>query len=204
MANVSDINMSSTTLDSFLSRATASPYALSLGLGLGTVSYYFWGNVASQFMGAISIPIYPEERKRLGIDTSKGIEIWAWAYKLGAKHLGVSGFVSGLSVMAAAFQLPERQASISRNYLLLLSAGLLSNGIWTVAMMLPTNNRLLAIRDKVVLRKSGSASSASSLTVAEEEEAETLLQKWKQMHYVRIGLGALGYIGTLAAYVTTI
>ena len=72
------------TLESFLSRSTASPYALSLGLGLGTVSYYFWGNVASQVMGAISIPIHPEERKKLGIDTSKGVEMWAWAYKLGA------------------------------------------------------------------------------------------------------------------------
>ena len=40
--------------------------------------------------------------------------------------------------------------------------------------------------------------------VAEEEEAETLLMKWKQMHYVRLCLGALGYIGTLAAYVTTV
>ena len=70
--------------------------------------------------------------------------------------------------------------------------------------MLPTNNRLLAIRDKIVSHKSGSDSSASPLTVAEEEEAETLLMKWKQMHYVRLCLGALGYIGTLAAYVTTV
>ncbi|KJA16403.1 hypothetical protein HYPSUDRAFT_219501 [Hypholoma sublateritium FD-334 SS-4] len=197
--------MSTAPLNSFISRATASPFALSLGLGLGTVSYYFWGNVASQVFGAISIPIHPKDRKKLGIDTSKGVEIWAWAYKLGAKHMGVSAAVSGLAVMAAAFQLPAaKELSISRKYLLLLSAGLLSNGIWTVAIMLPTNNRLIAIRDKIVLRKSGAESSISSLTVAEEEEAETLLQKWKRMHYVRLGLGALGYIGTLAAYVTTI
>lgn len=51
------------------------------------------------------------------------------------KHLAVSAAVSGLAIMAAAFQLPAaKEFTISRKYLLLLSAALLSNGIWTVTI----------------------------------------------------------------------
>lgn len=76
--------MASHIISSFAARATASPYAASLGLGLGTVSYYFWGNIASQFMGSIGLAVYPEELKKVGIDTSKSVEIWGWGYKQGA------------------------------------------------------------------------------------------------------------------------
>lgn len=109
----SQISMSHTTLNNFLSRATASPYAFSLGLGLGTVTYYFWGNVASQVMGAISIPIHPKDRKKLGIDMSKGVEIWAWAYKLGA----VSRLSSDVSrdYGRTHFGFPETFGSICRS-----------------------------------------------------------------------------------------
>lgn len=76
--------MSSHIINTFASRALDSPYATTLGLGLGLISYYFWGNVGSQFMGAISLAIYPEERKKLGIDTAQAVELFGWGYKQGA------------------------------------------------------------------------------------------------------------------------
>jgi hypothetical protein len=76
--------MSSNPLALFLSRSIASPYAITLGLGLGSISFFFWGNLAGQPTGAIVIPVNPEVRRKLGIDTSKAVEIWKWAYIRGA------------------------------------------------------------------------------------------------------------------------
>jgi hypothetical protein len=76
--------MSSNPLALFLSRSTASPYAILLSLGFGLISYSFWGSLAAQSIGAIAIPVNPNERRKLGLDTSKSVEVWNWAFGRGA------------------------------------------------------------------------------------------------------------------------
>ncbi|KAF8185659.1 hypothetical protein BJ912DRAFT_972751 [Pholiota molesta] len=197
--------MSSNPLALFLSRSIASPYAITLGLGLGSISFFFWGNLAGQPTGAIVIPVNPEVRRKLGIDTSKAVEIWKWAYIRGAAYFGVSGVASSLAVLAAAFQIPKSVHTDGlKSYLLLLSGLLLSNGIYTVAIMLPTNNRLKAIGDKIARERTASGTSAAPLTETQANEAEALFKKWRRMHLVRVTLGGIGWLGTLAAYVTSV
>ncbi|KAF9479661.1 hypothetical protein BDN70DRAFT_921091 [Pholiota conissans] len=188
-----------------LSKSFASPYAVSLGLGLGSISYFFWGNLAGQSTAAVFIPVNPEVRTQLGIDISKGVEIWKWGYYRGAVlvltkqyraqiHFGISGAASSLAVLAEAFTVPQG-SDVTKKYLLLLSGLLLSNAIYTFAIMLPTNNRLVAICKKVEKdRAEAQNPSASPLSAAQEEEVVTLFRKWKNMHYVRIVLGGLGWV----------
>jgi hypothetical protein len=81
--------MSSNPLALFLSRSTASPYAIVLSLGFGFISYSFWGSLAAQSIGAIAIPVNPNERRKLGLDTSKSVEVWNWAFGRGAVSLHI-------------------------------------------------------------------------------------------------------------------
>jgi hypothetical protein len=66
---------------SFATRAFASPYAVSLGLGLSTSSYFFFGNVATHFWGIGGIVLDVEERAKMGLDINKSVEMWAWLYE---------------------------------------------------------------------------------------------------------------------------
>lgn len=63
--------------------------------------------------------------------------------------------------------------------------------------MLPINNRLLSILDEF---NSSNTAKAGELTVSQENEVEDLLQKWQNMHYVRIVIGGFGWLGALAAF----
>ena len=63
--------------------------------------------------------------------------------------------------------------------------------------MLPINNRLLSILDEF---NSSNTAKAAELTVSQENEVEDLLQKWQNMHYVRIVIGGFGWLGSLAAF----
>ncbi|KAH9478728.1 hypothetical protein JR316_0009188 [Psilocybe cubensis] len=149
-------------------------------------------------MGSIALAIYPEERKKVALDTSKAVEIFAWGYKKGAIHMGISAAVAGFAALAAAFQTPPTGLPFSpRNYLLLLAPLHLANGVHTLLFMLPTNLRLLALREKATKKD-------SSLTLSDEQEVETLLRKWKRLHYVRLTLGAVGWVATLAVYMATL
>lgn len=70
--------------------------------------------------------------------------------------------------------------------------------------VLPTNNRLMAICDKITQERSASGNSVVPLTETQANEAEALLKKWKRMHLVRVTLGGIGWFGTLAAYLTSV
>jgi hypothetical protein len=129
-------------------------------------------------------------------------------------------------VLAAAFQIPKSVHTDGlKSYLLLLSGLLLSNGIYTVAIstsliiisftvirsmtrrfheVLPTNNRLKAIGDKITRERTASGDSVAPLTETQANEAEALFKKWRRMHLVRVTLGGIGWLGTLAAYVTSV
>lgn len=52
-------------------------------------------------------------------------------------------------------------------------------GAYTAIVMMPTNNRLIKLQEGAV--------------VAQTEEVEALLKKWKGMHTVRLMLGGIGY-----------
>ncbi|KAF8185730.1 hypothetical protein BJ912DRAFT_480831 [Pholiota molesta] len=204
--------MSSNPFALFLSRSTSSPYAIVLSLGFGLVSYSFWGSLAAQSIGAIAIPVNPHERRKLGLDTSKSVEptiscnrIYCCSQR--QVRFGISGAASSLAVMAAALQIPKPIYSTEiKNYLLFLSVLLLSNGIYTFSFMKSTNNRLVAIHNKITSGRTASSTSIPSapLTKTQADEAERLLRKWKVLHYPRIVISGLGWLGTFAVYMTTV
>jgi hypothetical protein len=64
-------------------------------------------------------------------------------------------------------------------------------------LVLPINNRLLSIlHDSNAL----ATAKANGLTASQENEIEDLFQKWQNLHYVRIVVGGVGWLGALAAY----
>jgi hypothetical protein len=66
--------------------------------------------------------------------------------------------------------------------------------------VLPTINKLHTLRNQV--RSARSSSAFTNLTTAQEVEADKLMTKWYNLHYVRIALGGLGWLGAVAAYLT--
>lgn len=74
-------------ISSLIQRTTASPTAVTLGLGLAASSYFFWGNLAIQNFGATLLAINVGHRKKVGLNTKQALETWAWAYKRGAVSL---------------------------------------------------------------------------------------------------------------------
>ncbi|KAF5316366.1 hypothetical protein D9619_006878 [Psilocybe cf. subviscida] len=170
-------------VSSLFQRTTASPSAVTLGLGLAASSYFFWGNLAIQNFGAAPLAIHVGHRAKVGLSTKQALETWAWAYKRGAKHMGISGAVAGVSVLIAGIRIASVTSNavpLTRNFLLGLSAVLLFPAPWTFGLMLPINNRLLSILDE---SNASSTAKASGLTVSQENEIEDLLQKWQNMHY---------------------
>ncbi|KAF9479669.1 hypothetical protein BDN70DRAFT_921096 [Pholiota conissans] len=187
-----------------LSRNFASPYSVFLGFGLGTISYYFWGTLVGQSTGSIFIALNPDARKELRIDASKAVEIWKYSYVTGAKHFGISSALAPVAVLAAALTVPYG-SDVTQKYLLRLSGLLLSITLYTFIIVLPTNNRIVAIYKKIKKNREESMEpSVSPLSTAEEEEVVTLFRKWKNLHYTRIVLGALGWVGTFAAYLASV
>lgn len=53
---------------------------------------------------------------------------------------------------------------------------------YTMAAMMPTNNKLLKMTEEV------------GLVVPEEKEVNQLVHRWNSLHQVRIGLGTIAYL----------
>ncbi|KAI9889797.1 MAG: hypothetical protein M1814_004899 [Vezdaea aestivalis] len=99
-------------------------------------------------------------------------------YLKGAISLVPLGFFSGACSAAAAYLVPEQR-------LLWVGAAVatLAQTPWTLAFMMGTNNRLVAIAKggERVWEKDGT-----------KEEVEVLLRKWSGMNFVRGGLALVG------------
>ncbi|KAH9477886.1 hypothetical protein JR316_0010118 [Psilocybe cubensis] len=195
--------MATYILNTFIARALGSPYSAAITISVGLTSYFFCGNMSAQYMGAMSLAIYPEERKKLQLNTAQAVELFGYGYRKGARHFGGAGTMAGLVLLTAAFLTPPSGLFFSpKNYLLFLAPLNFAHGVYTLIFMLPTNLRLLALGDKIV--KARSTSKESPLTPAEENEAESLLQKWRQLHYARLTAGAVGWVATCAVFLTTV
>ncbi len=107
----------------FITRATASPYAICLGTGLVGASYVAWGAGGA---GAARL-LSDKERSRAGVGREEALKVWAWAFQRGAVgHPGCyecglvahqarttaqtyglpATIITALSFIGAAFQIP--------------------------------------------------------------------------------------------------
>jgi hypothetical protein len=130
---------------------------------------------ASVFAGAALYVSVVEHPARKHLDDRAALVEWQPAYKRGfamQAPLAVVGFLLGL---LAWWQ--------SGNWLWLFGAVvLIANWPYTLLVMLPTNNRLMA-----------------TVPAQASPESHALLDKWSQLHGVRTGLGCLAGVMFLSA-----
>lgn len=133
--------------------------------------------VAAVFFGAAIYINVAEQPARLTLDDRSALAEWKPAYKRGFAMQGplaVLGFLLGL--------LAWRQTDDER--WLLGAALLIANWPYTLIAIMPTNNRLMAIKPE----EAG-------------PESRRLIETWARLHAVRTGLGALATITFLWASV---
>lgn len=123
--------------------------------------------VASVFTGAAVYINVAEQPARLGLDDRALLQEWKPAYKHGTAMQASLAFVGFLLGLIAWW--------LTGNWRWLLGAVvLLANWPYTFFVILPTNNRLMAMEP-------GAAGA----------ESRRLVQRWGELHAVRSALGAL-------------
>lgn len=133
--------------------------------------------VAAVFFGAAIYINVAEQPARLTLDDRSALAEWKPAYKRGFAMQGplaVLGFLLGL---LAWWQTDDERW-------LLGAALLIANWPYTLIAIMPTNNRLMAIKPE----EAG-------------PESRRLIETWARLHAVRTGLGALATITFLWASV---
>lgn len=121
--------------------------------------------IAAMFAGAALYVNVAEQPARLMLDDRALLAQWKPAYRRGAAMqapLAVAGFVAGL--------LAWRQTGETR--WLVGAALLIANWPYTLAVIMPTNRRLLATDDAQA-----------------DAQSRVLLQRWARLHAVRTALG---------------
>jgi hypothetical protein len=110
--------------------------------------------------------------------------------------MGGATMTSAISFLTAALLAPS---SPSRN--LILTAAALSFTVfpWTVIAMMPVNNELIAM-DNGRIFSAGTSEEKANL----DKRALECLDKWQELHKVRIALGAGAWLAGLAALVVTV
>ncbi|KAG8813098.1 hypothetical protein FRC17_001678 [Serendipita sp. 399] len=155
-----------------------SPYVASTALGMGLTGYFWYGNLALKYQGVL-----PYSEKARTTHTQK-LDAWTWMFERGKKQMGMSIIVATLAYTTAAILAPAGRLRAP----LVVAAGLsASSPIWTLVLMMPTNNRLLELAEK---------SKADPLVPTAEVDA--LIARWKALHNARIVLGACAYFTGMA------
>ncbi|KAF8318805.1 hypothetical protein DL93DRAFT_2164973 [Clavulina sp. PMI_390] len=185
------------------SQTLLTPSVFALGLGLAGSSFHTFGNFANEVTGIGAIQASSDIRKVNGISVSRSVELWGIYFDkgklwfIGAIALSLVGYGS------AAVYLPG-----VREYLYAAIAASVGSGA-SVALLIPTNSRLLEIREKIHEVRATRALSAEAgnegaelLNEAEQKEAAQLVATWARLHRVRFAINAIGWVaGFLAAVV---
>jgi hypothetical protein len=110
--------------------------------------------------------------------------------------MGGATMTSAISFSTAALLAPP---SPSRNLMLTAAALSFTFFPWTLIAMMPVNNELVTM-DKGQIFSAGTSEEKYDL----EKRALECLDKWQELHKVRIALGAGAWLVGLAAFFVTV
>lgn len=104
--------------------------------------------------------------------------------------------VSAISTSAIFFAVAYAQTTDARIRLLTSTAGVAAISIvpYTTVTMLPINNELVAMVNSKALE-------STKFTAATESRAESLLEKWRRLHFFRVVMGGGAWAAALYALI---
>ncbi|KAL1711978.1 hypothetical protein EV715DRAFT_214524 [Schizophyllum commune] len=165
------------------------PTAAVLGLGLTASGYFTFANYGTARFGVM--PAITPGRDSVRVEAGKAVELWAFFYERAAIHFVSSILAAGTSYLAAGY-LYAGPARHVKGMLVGAGAVIFSVLPYTLKLMLPINNELLATRDSV-------RATNRELTIDEAEASWGRLGTWNRLHVYRMVAGATSYALGLAA-----
>ncbi|KAJ7043322.1 hypothetical protein C8F04DRAFT_1287848 [Mycena alexandri] len=156
---------------------------LALVASLTSSSYFAFGNLACEYMG-----IMPAiARKQTALPPVDRLALWLFAFHVGKYHLGISGVFSALALSGAAYLTP---GALERKTLIAGALAAFTSAAYSGFVMTPVNTDLIA-RER--------ASIVKPMEPKEEEHVLKQLDKWRSLHRVRIALGFVAWMASVAA-----
>jgi len=192
--------MSSVPISQALWNQLMSPGVMWLGIGLSGTSCFAWGNISALYVGVA--PAITNGIKENDLSISKAVELFAWMYDRGKIYFPAAIAVSVVGFAGAALSLEEVRPLLTAAIIFQVAAG-----AWTPLAMMPTNNRLLLLRDQIrearaarkVNGQDAQIEGYDPLGDVQQAEAIQLLGKWKCLHRFRVVTGMIAWVLGIAA-----
>lgn len=159
-------------------------------VGVVSSSYFICANIGAAHFGVVPAILDPN-----GVDLPvvTQVALWKWYFDRAKFHLVTAVAVSTFSFSTAAYL---TTSSSFRELLLCGAAMAFSIVPFTAVFMLPVNNELIEIFNLGL--PEGDSKDSSPRT---EERAIQAIDKWRNLHRVRLALGAGAWIVGLSALV---
>ncbi|PWN32699.1 uncharacterized protein FA14DRAFT_174390 [Meira miltonrushii] len=174
--------------------SNVTPYRFLTGAGIGFSSLFFFANVGANVFGLMPLISNPALRKEYGIPIESAVRQWDWFFAKAMPWFAASASLASASFLLASFRVPkvldQRLSSNAKLVLRIATAFAVLPLPYTITMLKPTNDALMAL-----------AAKSGSFTALEASTAGELLQKWFARHLIRTGLYgvtlALGVLSSL-------
>ncbi|KII94902.1 hypothetical protein PLICRDRAFT_195959 [Plicaturopsis crispa FD-325 SS-3] len=165
-----------------------SPLRLSLVAGASVTSYFLWGNSGATSWGIVPF-IQHSDSKSLSM--KQKVSAWRFFYNRAKFHFAPCAIIGPAFLLYVAANTPVPAVRT-----LTLAASALSFSIFpfTIAVLLPTNNKLEKMLDQKELDDAPAGS-------VKEKEASDLINQWKRNHFVRVVLGVGAWLAATGALV---
>jgi len=164
-----------------------------LASGVVASSYFAYGN-----LGAVNFGLVPRilDPHAIDLPVATKVELWKWSYDRAKIHMAGATMTSAISFFAAAVL----ASSHSVKHLLLGAAAMsFAVGPWTLIAMMPVNNELFAMHNGKTLQASASDEKAPI-----DKRAIEHLNRWRELHRVRLALGVGAWFAGIVALVVSV
>ncbi|OHE98147.1 hypothetical protein CORC01_06515 [Colletotrichum orchidophilum] len=165
----------------------ASPATYALGTGLLVTSSLFFGNIGLSLTGPL--PIIRDQLGACTLSSKQKIKVWRLFFDEAAKHI-IGGTCVTAALHLAAFALSDSPIPCR----LSIMSALCSITVlpYTLMVIMPTNDRLIALDDKVALSE------------LDRRKVGWLIEKWDRLHKVRFLMYGSAWALGLAAFTSSL
>ncbi|KAK1725078.1 hypothetical protein CaCOL14_011624 [Colletotrichum acutatum] len=165
----------------------ASPATYALGTGLLVTSSLFFGNIGLSLTGPL--PIIRDQLGACTLSSKQKIKVWRLFFDEASRYIiGGTGVTATLHL--AAFVLGE--SPVSRRLAVMSALCSICILPYTLIAIMPTNNSLIALDDKVALSE------------LDRKKVGWLIEKWDRLHKIRFLMYGCAWSLNLAAFTSSL